>query len=82
MFYILHLTSEDVETIGFVGDRYFWSEALADLEEGDNEVSESDAWGISAAFEADTEGGHDMFPMLDRHSDLCERLLEFYDGII
>jgi hypothetical protein len=52
--YTLTLTPEEVRTIGFVGHRYCWSVALGDLDVGTNALTETDAWVLVGAFEADT----------------------------
>ena len=80
--YQLVLTAEDVLTIAFVGFRYAWSEALAGLEEGVNELGEADAWRIVEAFDADTERGHSMFPMLAPSSELFAKLLAFREHVV
>ena len=80
--YKLNLTAEDCETIAFVGNRYCWSDSLYYLNEGENEILEHEAWEIKEAFDEDTEGGHSMFPMLDHSSELCEKLLKFYEEIV
>jgi hypothetical protein len=79
--YRLDLTAEDVLTIAFVGVRYAWSEVLIDLGEGENEIDEAEAWCIADAFDADTEGGHAMFPLLAPDSELFAKLLAFREGI-
>lgn len=82
MAYKLNLTESDFETILFVGDRYHWSDACRMLlSEGDNDVSECDAWDLRDAFEADTEGGHSPFPML-ADCELRDKLVSFWDSII
>lgn len=80
--YTLTLTEEEVSTIAFVGGRYSWSLALLALDVGDNALHEYEAWQIRDAFEADTEGGHAMFPMLDHRSTLCEKLSKFADSVV
>lgn len=80
--YTLDLTAADIDTIAFVGDRYSWSAILAPYVEGRNEIPEHEAWNIQAAFLEDTEGGHSMFPMLDRGSKLYAKLIFFWEGII
>jgi len=80
--YRLELTAEDVLTIAFVGARYAWSEALIGLVEGVNEITEIDAWSIAEAFDADTEGGHAMFPLLAPNSELFEKLHAFRERIV
>jgi len=64
MAYQIELTSDNVKTIAFVGNRYGWSDALTSLDEGTNELQEHEAWEIREAMESDTEGGHSYFPML------------------
>lgn len=80
--YRLELTAEDALTIAFVGARYAWSEALIGLAEGVCELSEVEAWAIAEAFDADTEGGHTMFPMLAPNSELFAKLLSFRERIV
>jgi hypothetical protein len=82
MTYHLHLTADDIETIAFVGNRYCWSSALSSLSEGDNELAEHEAWTLVQAFEADTEGGHSYFPMLDHRSDLADKLAKLISQVI
>lgn len=79
--YTLTLSEADVETIAFVGGRYAWSEALAGLEAGANELPEADAWRLREEFEADTEGGHAMFPLLGG-GELKNKLTNFIADII
>lgn len=80
--YRLELTTEDVRDIRFVGDRYFWSLVLLGFDAGTHEFSEQEAWAIQSSFEADTEGGHSMFPMLDPNSELAAKLYAFLDSIV
>lgn len=82
MSYRLTLTAEDIEAIAFAGDRYSWSEALSRLDVGENEISEAEAWELVRAFEADTEGGHSPFPLLEPRSRLHERLMVFWTSIV
>jgi len=82
MSYILEFTESDIETIGFVGHRYCWSDSLRHMAEGENEISECEAWEINEAFQNDTEGGHSYFPMLSHSSDLCAKLVQFMDSIV
>lgn len=83
MAYTLELTAQDIDTALFVGDRYCWSAALTRLcEEGRNELAEPDAWTLREAFEADTESGHSLFPMLDSRSELADKLVSFLDRIV
>lgn len=80
--YTLALTSEDIDTIGFVGGRYAWSEALGSMGEGDNPLAEHEAWALQEAFEADTEGGHSFFPMLSHESELAGKLFALMESIV
>ena len=80
--YTLTLTAENIDTIGFVGSRYAWSDALKTMEVGVNEIAEHEAWDIEESFHSDTEGGHSFFPMLDHQSDLAEKLFTFLDAIV
>lgn len=81
--YRLKLTSEDFDTIGFVGNRYAWSDVLWKVcHVGINRLQEHEAWQLREAFESDTEGNHSMFPMLSRDSDLYRKLIEFYCSIV
>lgn len=81
--YSLELTKEDIDTIYFVGYRYGWSDTLMIYcDEGLNIIPENEAWVIKEAFEEDTEGGHSPFPMLDHNSELCEKLVKFWDEIV
>jgi len=82
MAYTLSLTEEDITTIDFVGGRYGWSRALRRMEVGENRIAEHEAWEICEAFEADTEGGHSPFPMLDPRSELAEKLNRFWVGVV
>ena len=79
--YTLTLTDDDIETIAFVGYRYCWSNALRHMETGENAIPEHEAWEISEAFYADTEGGHSMFPMLNPRCELYDKLINFYESI-
>jgi len=93
MSYRLELTDDDWHTIDFVGHRYHWSEALqvelarseVDEEVHDTcrvyDIPEHIAWTLNDAFDADTEGGHSMFPML-ADCPLRERLIEFWQGVV
>ncbi len=80
--YYLTLTEADIQTIAFVGDRYAWSDSILALEVGVNELTEAEAWTIRDAIEADMEGGHSPFPMLDHRSHLCEKLTAFWSSIV
>lgn len=85
--YSLDLTTEEVSTIDFMGDRYGWSEALRTLmgkgfESGTLDMAEHEAWKLKDAFEEDTEGGHSFFPMLDHSSELAGKLFALMEEII
>lgn len=80
--YSLTLTEDEVGTIAFIGRRYAWSAALLSLEPGENHLTESEAWRIKEAFESDTEGGHQPFPMLDSGSELYERLMALWNSVV
>jgi hypothetical protein len=83
MAYALTLTETDFDAILFVGDCYCWSAALMRLTEpGNNDIAEPDAWSLREAFDADTEGGHAPFPMLDDRSELAGKLFSFWDSIV
>jgi hypothetical protein len=82
MAYRLTFTEGDLVTIAFVGGRYAWSEALLALDVGETELAEHEAWTIKDAFESDTEGGHQPFPMLDPASHLHEKLMQFWQSIV
>lgn len=81
--YTLYLTEEDWNDISFVGNRYEWSNALLRIcQEGDNELSESEAWDLHESFAADADGGHSMFPMLAYNSLLWRKLNVFMMAIV
>ena len=81
--YKLELTEREMSDIHFVGYRYSWSDTLdRHCIAGLNEIPEHVAWEIRDAFDADTEGGHSMFPMLDSRSELADKLYAFYDSIV
>jgi len=81
--YSLNLTEDDMTTIGWVGGRYCWSEALLFyLEEGYNEISESMAWELRRRFDQDRQGGHSLFPLLAPDCKLYFKLEDFYDSIV
>lgn len=83
MGYTLTLTESDLKAAHFVGDSYAWSAALIRLcDVGENNVAEHDAWSLRDAFEADMEGGHSAFPMLDHRCELAEKLFSFWWAII
>jgi len=80
--YQLELTENDIKTIAFVGNRYQWSSVLQNMNAGNNDIPEHIAWDIKSSIEADMEGGHDAFPMLDTRSELCDKLYNLYQSII
>ena len=84
MSYTLILTEDDIETIAFVGHRYCWSDQLLSIgvEAGENTISEPDAWLFSEAMDADMDGGHSGFPMLDPRSELIDKLIQFWQDIV
>lgn len=84
MTYKLTITEADYKDICFVGNRYCWSDTLLDYVNGPGEIEfdEGDAWEIKEAFEADTEGDHQFFPMLNGVSSLALKLMKFYNSIV
>lgn len=83
MSYTLHITESDLETIGWVGHRYEWSDwADKHLTAGDNVLAEHEAWEFAEAIDADTDGNHAPFPLLDQRSDLYKKLQEFYESLV
>ena len=88
--YTLDITPDEWNSIAFVGDRYSWSAALGKhdrpIDDDENvkplDLTEAEAWELCEAFEADTAGGHQMFPMLDHRSDLASKLQAFLVSII
>jgi hypothetical protein len=58
--------------------------SVDDCDEGTHiyTLTEPLAWDIQSAFEADTEGGHSMFPMLAPDSDLYAKLQAFVNSIV
>lgn len=78
--YTLKLTEQDLDTIHFVSDRYCWSGELSKHahEAGDLALTEEDLCNICEQFEADTEGGHSFFPMLDPGSLLFRKLADMF----
>lgn len=80
--YHLTLQAEDFDTIAFVGERYWWSQALMWFGEGTTPLTEAKAWELKEKFERDTEGGHQMFPMLDPDSRLGKELHRFLEAIV
>jgi hypothetical protein len=87
--YTLEISREESDSIDFVGHRYAWSAALQKLlaydDDGEPEtisLSESEAWELASEFEADTEGGHSFFPMLDPESALSDKLHRFMESIV
>jgi len=84
MAYTLHLTAADVNAIAFVGSRYGWSSALGNLTEGDNHLSEAQAWDIVDGVNSDMEGGHDPFPLMDWYDSdgLCDKVSALIDSVV
>ena len=83
--YNLHLTADDCRVIAFIGRRYQWSKAIEDVTglcAGRHRLSEPEAWILREAVEADTEGGHIVFPMLNPHSKLSVKLIELCEKIV
>jgi len=81
--YKLHLTEEEMQTIYYVGHRYNWSDWLnMNCNIGDNELPEHVAWEMEKEFLNDATGGHGMFPMLDRQSDLWVKLHKLLEEIV
>jgi hypothetical protein len=87
--YTLKLTRQETDSVDFVGYRYSWSAALQNFlsydDDGEPEeisLSEAAAWELVSEFEADTEGGHSFFPMLDHRSDLAGKLFAFMESIV
>tara|TARA_Y100000310_G_C20047395_1_gene518937 strand:- start:102 stop:347 length:246 start_codon:yes stop_codon:yes gene_type:complete len=71
--YELVLTEEDVATIAFVGNRYEWSVSLGKLNEGVNNLTESQAWEIREAICG--EDGEDWdLTLLDPRCDLYDKI--------
>ena len=76
MTFTLHITPPDAETVGFVGNRYCWSTALSGYC-GVIEFSTSEGIQLCKEFMKDTEGNHQLFPMLDVASSLYRKLQSF-----
>jgi hypothetical protein len=79
-FLTLNFSKEDIATINWVGYRYNWSEELQKhvSEPGPVEFTEEEVSELSAAFDRDTEGGHDFFPCLRPGSELASKLQTLY----
>lgn len=81
--YAITLTADECYTITFIGNRYCWSEwARQYLCEGENKLTEPDAWTFAMAIEADMEGNHSPFPMLNERSELYDKLMRFWQSIV
>lgn len=83
--YILTIDTDGADAIAFSGYRYQWSATLESLgyaTEGTHEIPEHEAWELSEAFEADTEGGHSYFPLLAHDSTLAENLFSLIEEIV
>lgn len=83
--YTLELTARDWRDIQIVGDRYAWSAALLEHYDTDEAgeplvivLAEHEAWELNEAIEDDDA----WCPMLDRYSDLAEKLISFQCEII
>lgn len=80
--YKLSLNKYEWRTLKTVGHRYSWSSTLLKYcVEGENKLTEEQAWSIKLAFQADSQGKHGMFPMLSPGSYLRTKLLDFYQGV-
>lgn len=79
--YELELTEADLETIEFVGGCYGWTTHLPRAY-GRRRLSEVEAWEWREAVDADAEGGHSLFPMLDSRSPLYDKLIDLYERIV
>jgi hypothetical protein len=81
--YTLRLTKKEADTVGWVGGRYCWSDALlsyidcAESEQG-AQLTLEDMTYLKEQFIEDTEGGHDFFPCLLPGSSLYSKLCELY----
>ena len=83
MTYELNISEDEMSAVCFSGGRYEWSRALLFyLVEGHNEITEPIAWELAEAFKADTEGGHDPFPLLAPDCKLYQKLSYFWDSIV
>lgn len=83
MSYTITLSAEDIRTIAWVGPRYCWSTwACRRLSEGANTLAEHEAWDFKEAIQADMEGNHAPFPLLNPSSELYQRLMAFLDSIV
>ncbi len=91
--YMIPLTADDWSAIRFAGNRYGWSDVLLRhaTEETEPEeangfalygLTEPHAWEWRDAVEADMEGGHSAFPLLDPASDLYAKLAATFGEII
>lgn len=81
--YTLVLSESDLSTAHHVGHRYAWSQWILDTcEVGANALAEHQAWELAEAIEADCEGGHSPFPMLNPHSELYEKLSTLAESIV
>lgn len=81
--YTLQLTADDIQTIHFVGHRYQWSAWLSEhASEGENRLAEHETWEFREACEADAQGGHSLFPMLNPRSDLADKLGALLESIV
>lgn len=82
MAYKIRITDEEMESLDYIGDRYEYARVLTDaLEQDDSDpnlyhISESDAWELSDAVEA--EDGH--LPLLG--GSLADRVQALLDNIV
>ena len=79
----LDITSKDLDTIYWVGDRYCWSTVLGKhfFEEGPQQITLEDATDMVEDFKLDMEGGHQAFPCLQRGSSLHRKLIQIVDFV-
>ena len=83
--YSLTVDADGADAITFAGYRYQWSDTLESLgydTEGIHDIPEHEAWELNDAFQADTEGGHGLFPSLAQDSKLAENLFSLIERIV
>lgn len=81
--YTFNMTREAIATLQHVGGRYGWSDEWPfAYEVGEDTCEEHEIWEWADAVEADTEGGHSPFPMLDTSSDFGQAVLALYESIV
>ena len=76
--YGINLTSEDINAIYFVGNRYEWSKSLMGLEIGLNHLTESEAWEFKLSADSDDS----FLTLLDPESKLYAKLTTRYINIV